>query len=1163
MIVDFGPASIQTNTSEDFSFDIVPASHLTIPYTFNVDTAKLSNSTVIDHRKALSLSKMSTRSSSRQSPPLLDPIAEEPSFSDEYVNLPQPISPDKHSPFPQAAPISHPQPVLPAQIPHLIPSDESDSSHTSSIPNIDDDPLPSLLPVYDSDSSDDESCPSLTHLVDDYDSSDDESSIASSQEDLPAASTPDLPTTSHDPAQTLLDFLHFYDETDPEASPVDDEMAPSSFPEDDMLPSSHKTLHFDFHDNHPCNVLKYLDGQNDDNSHKGHYQEDVSNLDSDNVPSPVAPAMAPTSPSIPTHKKSYLDHLHRIISDLQKALLSIKRSAPSQPNYGNSEFKSLISSRLTPSISPQENAVLSLIAESKLRQKQALEETFPSDPSVSQAQAVSTEEALLDFSTTSPHASVHAVPLTSIPPLRPIDKVNSTIPQSITFTSEHLQKCTGFRNISSILPQIKTVAADTVTFSDLGRDPLKQRGEVATMPKKRRNTKPVPRPAAFGDVFHFDIGYSAGTAIGGIRYALFFVDRKNRQKYIYPLKDLDENSILEQVKFFIRDIGRFPRYLLADRDQKLLGGAIERYLADKTILAGAPRKRQNQNGLSEANWRFICDIARNYLAENLLPNKFWYFALAYAIQVTNYLPVKTSSKSFTSPHFATYGIKPDYRKLIPLFSTAYVKEIYRDDVENKFKTQTIKAILVGNDLKSNGQLFFNPASNRVIASVDYSLDPTHPSGPLFNFLYDGGLQFMLYEPSSVWSRPSTFNLEATVKISDTFSDSTFHNEHAIVTHLPSTGSPSYTVLHKPSNSFIEILEKDLTPIEVKLESLPATNPFLTFPWIQPNTKATLFLDDKQWKLPKQGFLTLEDDEWYFQPGRSISPSKYNQPVHLPHFKSTAPDLIHSCRLAEGWVTHSHFIERFNTAQSQTYLLRRMVLFQTTDISDTSYLPPLRLRKISARTLQSHHPPPNLKAHSRLSPNDREIWDSAYLEEYLGLNDTTHTWDYISEDEYQTLKSEIGKAVPTMVVSKIKYDQHGNPDRAKYRIVVLGNLDPTNWSAADCFAPVLSALENRLLTCIAAQMKVIPKSGDFIQAFCQSHLPDNEKYICKPPPGCPITPPKLPRLTLHPQKGCVRQRNNHNVSRSRNHGSTYRSQNELLYKFQTNTLSFWSSCRFHS
>jgi hypothetical protein len=39
----------------------------------------------------------------------------------------------------------------------------------------------------------------------------------------------------------------------------------------------------------------------------------------------------------------------------------------------------------------------------------------------------------------------------------------------------------------------------------------------------------------------------------------------------------------------------------------------------------------------------------------------------------------------------------------------------------------------------------------------------------------------------------------------------------------------------------------------------------------------------------------------------------------------------------------------------------------------------------------------------------------------------------------------------------------------------------------------------------------------LRPFCQSHLPDNEKYICKPPPGCPITPPKtylLLRKTLY-------------------------------------------------
>ena len=82
----------------------------------------------------------------------------------------------------------------------------------------------------------------------------------------------------------------------------------------------------------------------------------------------------------------------------------------------------------------------------------------------------------------------------------------------------------------------------------------------------------------------------------------------------------------------------------------------------------------------------------------------------------------------------------------------------------------------------------------------------------------------------------------------------------------------------------------------------------------------------------------------------------------------------------------------------------------------------------------------------------------------------------------------------------------NPDRAKYRIVVLGNLDPHNWSSSDCFAPVLSPLELRLMISLATKLCIVPKTGDVSQAFCQSVLPENEKYIIKPPSkGCPITP----------------------------------------------------------
>ena len=96
-------------------------------------------------------------------------------------------------------------------------------------------------------------------------------------------------------------------------------------------------------------------------------------------------------------------------------------------------------------------------------------------------------------------------------------------------------------------------------------------------------------------------------------------------------------------------------------------------------------------------------------------------------------------------------------------------------------------------------------------------------------------------------------------------------------------------------------------------------------------------------------------------------------------------------------------------------------------------------------------------------------------------------------------------MPTMAISLIKYDQNGKPDRAKYRIVALGNLDPNRWSKNECFAPVLSQFELRLLVAIATQKGCIPKSGDIRQAFCQSYLPPNEHYICHPPAGCPFSP----------------------------------------------------------
>jgi Reverse transcriptase (RNA-dependent DNA polymerase) len=132
--------------------------------------------------------------------------------------------------------------------------------------------------------------------------------------------------------------------------------------------------------------------------------------------------------------------------------------------------------------------------------------------------------------------------------------------------------------------------------------------------------------------------------------------------------------------------------------------------------------------------------------------------------------------------------------------------------------------------------------------------------------------------------------------------------------------------------------------------------------------------------------------------------------------------------------------------------------------------------------------------------DRGIWVASYNEEYDGLNQND-TFELISEEDYQAHCRAGGKrAIPSMAVFTIKM-KDGVPVRAKCRIVVLGNKDPSNWSKADCYAPVVSLPVVRLLTALAVKHRRPLKQGDCKNAFVQAVLPDDEGVIVRPPPGC--------------------------------------------------------------
>ena len=242
-----------------------------------------------------------------------------------------------------------------------------------------------------------------------------------------------------------------------------------------------------------------------------------------------------------------------------------------------------------------------------------------------------------------------------------------------------------------------------------------------------------------------------------------------------------------------------------------------------------------------------------------------------------------------------------------MFSTAYVK-VYKSAEGNTLETQTIPCILVGNDTKSDGRLFYNPETKQPLGSSDYRLDTSHPSGPMFNLTYNGGLNFHLFDPTDVSDSPPAFHLNQTIYLHP--SHPNHPSAQATILTIPTSSSEPYMIQLSESKDIIAINASEILPHN-PTRPYHNVNPVLTLPWIQHQAKATLFLPDSM-TTPKQGFLLKTNDDWSFLPGHSLNAhSKRNNPqnlIPLPNFTSTAESLYYSKQLIQGWKQFQHFIQ---------------------------------------------------------------------------------------------------------------------------------------------------------------------------------------------------------------------------------------------------------------
>lgn len=371
--------------------------------------------------------------------------------------------------------------------------------------------------------------------------------------------------------------------------------------------------------------------------------------------------------------------------------------------------------------------------------------------------------------------------------------------------------------------------------------------------------------------------------------------------------------------------------------------------------------------------------------------------------------------------------------------------------------------------------------------------------------YDGGIHFNLYSENQDIYHPPAYNVNDTVLCLQT-------NQHAIIKDLSfRDGNIYYMIKYLTSSVLLEREESELSDVL----AVEQENTINQQTWLHDGAKATVFFPTFM-TTSKRGFIRKQEGEWIFCSGTDLASAT---PFKIPSLHQNINVYLADNKIAQGWKNTKQMKSLATLAIQGEFFLRRAKILDSVNPEDLTssaliehlmYNPPILYRAnrahVDASNLTHNQAPTSLQQHDDLDAFDKEVWDRAYLHEYLGLHEDTQCWEYITEHDYQQIRPLVGNALPSMAIATIKKDADGNPIRAKYRIVALGNLDPHLWSKNDCFAPVMSNLELRILVAISTQLQLHLKSGDFQQAFCQSHLPPEEKYVIRPPKGCPLTPP---------------------------------------------------------
>lgn len=221
--------------------------------------------------------------------------------------------------------------------------------------------------------------------------------------------------------------------------------------------------------------------------------------------------------------------------------------------------------------------------------------------------------------------------------------------------------------------------------------------------------------------------------IQGVHYFMLFIDHASRYKWIYFIKELSTESLLDAFKkFYLRiTAGQekvsslcIMKTFKTDCAPQFKDRIFTDYVQSNGIsLEYSAPYSHHQNGIAERAIRSIREMGISQMIHARAPPYLWPYAFRHSVYLMNRLP--TGALGFnTTPYIKMFGIIPEANVIKVFGCDAYAL------IQNKHKhgPRANKGLYVGQADTSTAYLFYNPDTRSVSETlhIKFNEDVTSP-----------------------------------------------------------------------------------------------------------------------------------------------------------------------------------------------------------------------------------------------------------------------------------------------------------------------------------------------------------------------------------------------------------------------------------------------------